>query len=74
MMIDIDRFSGEKRPPAVWGYCGYCGGEIGLGERYYDYIEYAVCDRCAARCAWALFEAYAKRRHAEGAAKEATDE
>ena len=60
-----DRFSGEAQEPPVWGWCAYCGAPIHMGHAYYAHADGPVCDECAARFAWALFEAQVVRCIAE---------
>ncbi|MGI5849295.1 MAG: hypothetical protein ACOX8Q_04385 [Christensenellales bacterium] len=65
MDIKIDRFSGEAAGSPIWGYCDNCGGSIYMGSGYFLHDMLSICDGCAKRYAWGLFEAQAKRRHAD---------
>ncbi|MDD5018518.1 MAG: hypothetical protein PHO15_10525 [Eubacteriales bacterium] len=60
-----DRFWGEATPPPVWAYCEYCGGAIYSGGEYWRHGDLKICDGCACRYAWALFEERAMRRTAQ---------
>ncbi len=48
-----------------WGWCGYCGGRIRLGEDYYESEGLAVCAQCARRYAWMHFLLRSVKRTAE---------
>ncbi len=59
----------EKRrtadEPPLWDRCGYCGGQIGFGEDYYEDEELRICTRCARRYAWMHFMVRSVKRTAE---------
>ena len=61
MSANCDRFAGEAADPPEWGCCDYCGDAIGLGGTLYVHEELNICDGCARRYAWALFEGQAAR-------------
>lgn len=51
----IDRFSGELEYPPVSMFCGYCGGAIHCGERYFAHGEERICTYCVKCYAYSVF-------------------
>ena len=49
-------------------YCDYCGEIIYLGSRYYLYSGFRICEDCAFKCAWLIFEQEAQELVACGGA------
>lgn len=60
----VDRFWGEASEPPVWGCCDYCGGFIYMGGDYWTHEGLRVCEDCAQRYAFAVFEQQAARQTA----------
>ena len=40
------RRSKDRQQAAVFAYCGLCGGEIYLGQLYYEMDDRYVCPEC----------------------------
>jgi hypothetical protein len=55
---------GEAGGPPIWDWCDYCGGEIRLGEDYYEDEGQRICTECARRYAWIHFLVRSVRRTA----------
>lgn len=60
----VDRFWGEADSPQLLGYCEYCGADIYEFDGYFEHEGLRVCDDCADRYAWAVFEERAVRKTA----------
>lgn len=53
-MTQAARETAADEPP-FWDWCDHCGGQICLGEDYYEDEGQRICMGCARRYAWLHF-------------------
>ena len=48
-------------------YCDYCGEVVFIGSRIYEHRGLCICEDCARKYAWMLFEQEAKMKRVQSA-------